>query len=142
MLLENGIRFASSSCYYIKTSFCENMKFGVLVQEGPYNHQAADSAYNFIVAALEKDHEITGVFFYNDGVINSTKLMDPPQDDRHIGKRWTELGEKGIDLIVCIAAAKRRGINKDVIAPNFRIAGLGQLVDMAIKSDRLITFGS
>ena len=118
------------------------MKFGVLVQEGPYNHQAADSAYNFIIAALEKNHEITGVFFYNDGVINSTKLMDPPQDDRNISKRWSDLGGRGIDLIVCIAAGKRRGINKDVIAPNFRIAGLGQLVDITIKSDRLITFGS
>lgn len=118
------------------------MKFGILIQEGPYNHQAADSAYNFTVAALEKGHEITGIFFYNDGVLNATKLMDPPQDDRNINKRWSELGEKGIDLIVCIAASKRRGINDEVLAPKFRIAGLGQLVDIAIKSDRLITFGS
>jgi|TARA_Y100000294_G_scaffold76316_1_gene71950 tRNA 2-thiouridine synthesizing protein D len=118
------------------------MKLGILVQDGPYNHQAADSAYNFIMAALEKNHEIIGVFFYNDGVINSTKLMEPPQDDRHISKRWSDIGGKGIDLIVCIAAAKRRGINDDVLASNFRIAGLGQLVEIAIQCDRLITFGS
>ena len=29
------------------------MKFGVLILEGPYQHQAADSAYQFIQAALE-----------------------------------------------------------------------------------------
>ncbi|NOY52671.1 MAG: sulfurtransferase complex subunit TusD [Deltaproteobacteria bacterium] len=117
------------------------MKFGILIQEGPYNHQASDSAYNFIQASLEKGHEITGVFFYNDGVINTTKLMDIPADDRHISKRWSELGAKGIQLIVCVAAAKRRGINPDVLIDNARIDGLGQLSELCIESDRLITFG-
>lgn len=117
------------------------MKFAVLVQDGPYNHQASDSAYNFTVAALEKGHEIVGVFFYNDGVLNSTKLMDPPQDDRQIHKRWSELGSKNVDLVICIAAAKRRGITDDVLIENARISGLGQLVDMGVKADRLITFG-
>ena len=119
------------------------MEFGVLVQEGPYNHEAADSAYNFTAAALEKGHTISGVFFYNDGVINSSGRTDPPQDDRHIPKKWTELaGKYKLDMIVCIAAAKRRGIDDDSLQPGFRISGLGQLVDMAIKSDRIITFGS
>ena len=70
------------------------MKISVLIQEGPYNHEASDSAYNFIQAALAKGHTIRGIFFYDDGVYNATKLMDPPQDDRHIQKRWTELAEK------------------------------------------------
>jgi tRNA 2-thiouridine synthesizing protein D len=117
------------------------MKFGILVQEGPYNHQASDSAYNFIQAALEKGHQITGVFFYNDGVINATKLMDIPADDRNISKRWSELGAKGIQLIVCVAAGKRRGISPDVLIENARIDGLGQLSELCIESERLITFG-
>ena len=41
------------------------MKFGILVNEGPYTHQASDSAYQFTKAALEKGHEIYRVFFYN-----------------------------------------------------------------------------
>lgn len=118
------------------------MKFGILIQDGPYNHEAPDSAYNFITAALERGHTIQGVFFYNDGVYNVNKLMDPPQDDRNISKRWSELGAKGIDIVVCIAAAKRRGINNDVIVPNVRISGLGQLLELAVESDRLITFGT
>ncbi len=118
------------------------MKFGILIQEGPYHHEAADSAYNFIKAALEKGHTIQGIFFYDNGVINVTKLMDPPQDDRHISNRWSELGAKGIDIVVCIAAAKRRGINDSVIVPNVRISGLGQLTEIAIECDRLITFGA
>ncbi|MDH5655168.1 MAG: sulfurtransferase complex subunit TusD [Spirochaetia bacterium] len=118
------------------------MNYTILIQEGPYNHTASDSAYNFIQAALEKGHEIRGIFFYNDGVLNSTKLMDPPQDDRHIQKRWTELGEKGIDIVICIAAAKRRGIAEENLAPGMRISGLGQLIEMGITSDRMVTFGS
>ena len=129
------------------------MKFGIVVNEGPYTHQASDTAYQFTKAALEKGHEIYRVFFYHDGVNNGTRLTVPPQDDRHIQKRWTELAEKyTLDLILCVAAAQRRGLldegeakrgGKDTnnIAPGFRISGLGQLIDAGIQADRLITFG-
>lgn len=117
------------------------MKITILLLESPYNHQSADSAYHFIQAAIRKGHEITGVFLYNDGVINATALMDPPQDDRHIASRWSELGARGIDIVACIAAGKRRGIIDSVLVPNVRISGLGQLASMIRKSDRLVTFG-
>jgi tRNA 2-thiouridine synthesizing protein D len=102
---------------------------------------------------LEKGHEVFRVFFYHDGVNNSTRLTTPPQDDRHIVNRWAELGAKyDLDLVVCVAAAQRRGIvddgeakrnGKDAtnIHPKFRISGLGQLVEAAIQSDRLVVFG-
>ena len=111
------------------------MKISVLIQEGPYNHEASDSAYNFIQAALAKGHTIRGIFFYDDGVYNATKLMEPPQDDRHISRRWSELGATGIDMIVCVAAAKRRGITNEVLVPNIRISGLGQLASMIDECD-------
>ncbi|GMR20701.1 MAG: sulfurtransferase complex subunit TusD [Gammaproteobacteria bacterium] len=129
------------------------MKFSIMISEGPYTHQASDSAYQFIKAALAKGHEIYRVFFYHDGVNNGTRLTTPPQDDRNIVTRWSELGEKhDLDLVVCVAAAQRRGIadkdeskrnGKDVdnIAPGFRISGLGQLIEAGIQADRLITFG-
>lgn len=117
------------------------MKIGILLKEGPYNHQAADTAYQFAQAAIKKGHEVTSVFMYNDGVINATKLMEPPQDDRHIGNRWSELGSKGVRILACIAASKRRGINDDVLIENSEITGLGELTDIAIDVDRLVTFG-
>ncbi len=129
------------------------MKLGILINEGPYNHQASDSAYQFTKAALEKGHEIFRVFFYNDGVNNATRYSIPPQDDRNITQQWTELAEKhDLDLVVCVAAAQRRGIidegeqernGKDGnnIAPGFRISGLGQLIEAGIQADRLVTFG-
>lgn len=129
------------------------MKFSVLVNEGPYQHEAADSAYHFTKAALEKGHKVFRVFFYHDGVNNGTRLATPPQDDRNITQRWSALAEQyDLDLVVCVAAAQRRGIvdademkrqGKDAnnIAPEFRISGLGQLIEAGIQADRLITFG-
>jgi tRNA 2-thiouridine synthesizing protein D len=129
------------------------MKFAIMVNEGPYTHQATDSAYQFAKAAIAKGHEVTRVFFYHDGVNNGTRLTVPPQDDRHIVNRWSEIAtQNNIDLVICIAAAQRRGLlddneakrqGKDAsnIAPGFRISGLGQLVEAGIQSDRLVVFG-
>ncbi len=118
------------------------MKFGLMVSEGPYTHQASDTAYQFAAAAVAKGHEVQRVFFYHDGVYNASRLTEPPQDDRHIVNRWSALAaEHKVDLVVCVAAALRRGIKDEVLAPGFRISGLGQLVDSGIKCDRVVTFG-
>jgi tRNA 2-thiouridine synthesizing protein D len=118
------------------------VKIGILVNEGPYQHQASDSAYLFCRAAIAKGHEVLRVFFYHDGVNNASRLTEPPQDDRNIVTRWSQLAEEHkVDLVVCIAAALRRGIKEENLAPNFRISGLGQLVDTGIKADRLVVFG-
>lgn len=118
------------------------MKIGILVNEGPFTHQASDSAYHFAIAALHKGHEINRVFFYNDGVNNSNKLSEPQSDDRNIVKLWSDMAaEHKVDLVVCVAAALRRGIKEEVLADGFRISGLGQLTEMGILADRLVVFG-
>ena len=129
------------------------MMFSIMVNEGPYTHQASDTAFNFTKAALEAGHEIFRIFFYHDGVNNGTRMTIPPQDDRHVVNRWSELAEQhGLDMVVCVAAAQRRGIldadeakrngkDGDYIAPGFRISGLGQLIEAGIQADRLLVFG-
>lgn len=118
------------------------MRFSVLVNEGPFTHQASDSAYHFVKAALGKGHEVMRVFFYNDGVNNANKLSEPQSDDRNIVKLWSELGqEHDLDLVVCVAAALRRGLKDDILADGFRISGLGQLIEAGMESDRLVVFG-
>jgi|TARA_B100000315_G_scaffold249756_1_gene281476 tRNA 2-thiouridine synthesizing protein D len=118
------------------------MKLGILVNEGPFTHQASDSAYQFTKAAIEKGHEIVRVFFYHDGVGNANKLADPPSDDRNLVSLWSQLAEEhGVEMVVCVAAAMRRGINDELLAAGFKISGLGQLVEAGIIGDRLVTFG-
>ena len=77
----------------------------------------------------------------------------PPSDDRNIQQLWSTLAEQNsLDMVVCAAAAQRRGIldQKEAdrhgkpaanIAPHFTISGLGQLIEAAIVSDRLVVFG-
>jgi tRNA 2-thiouridine synthesizing protein D len=129
------------------------MKFTIQVNEGPYQHQSADSAYHFTKAALEKGHEIFRVFFYHDGVNTATRLGIPPQDDRNVTQLWQDLAKQhNLDLVVCVAAAQRRGLldeneakragkDADNIADGYRISGLGQLIEGGIQSDRLVVFG-
>jgi len=129
------------------------VKLALLINEGPYQHQSSDTAYHFAQAALASGHEIIRVFFYHDGVYNGTRLATPPQDDRHVQNRWSEMAkEKDIDLVLCVAACQRRGMvddgerdrnGKDAtnIADGFRISGLGQLIEVGIEADRLVTFG-
>ena len=129
------------------------MKFAILVNEGPYTHQASDTAYHFTAAALKAGHEIVRVFFYHDGVNNGTRLSVPPQDDRNIADRWTALAEEHkLDVILCVAAAQRRGLldedeakragkDSNNIADGFAISGLGQLIDAGIQADRTMVFG-
>jgi tRNA 2-thiouridine synthesizing protein D len=129
------------------------LKFAIIVNEGPYTHQASDTAYQFTRAALAAGHEVIRVFFYHDGVNNGTRMTTPPQDERHIVNRWSELGSQhSLDLVVCVAAAQRRGIldadeakrhgkDGDNLAAGFRISGLGQLIEAGIEADRLVSFG-
>ena len=89
------------------------MKMGVMVLEGPYQHQAADSAYHFVKAALARGHEIVGIFLYTDGVNNANKFISPP-GERNISARFNELGEQGIPIIACTACSKFRGLRPNL----------------------------
>ena len=118
------------------------MKFGILIKQGPFTHQASDTAYRLRVAALAKGHEIYRVFFYNDGVYNANKLSEPQTDDRNLVALWSKLGkEHGIDLVVCIAAALRRGIKEEILKKDFVFQDWASLVEAGIEADRLVVFG-
>jgi len=129
------------------------MIFSLAVYAAPYSSQASYSAYQFAVALLNQGHNLHRVFFYQDGVHNSTNLAAPPQDEFNLQRAWQHLANShNLDLVVCIAAALRRGILDDGeakrynkpshnLAEGFSISGLGQLVEAAAVSDRLISFG-
>jgi tRNA 2-thiouridine synthesizing protein D len=129
------------------------MKFAIQVNTSPYHSNAGLTAYQFIRAALDQQHEIVRVFFYHEGVYHAFKYATPPDDEIQLVKRWSELArDYHIDLVVCISAAQRRGLlhsdeahrqgklDNDV-ADGFRIAGLGQLVEATLLADRFIVFG-
>jgi tRNA 2-thiouridine synthesizing protein D len=128
------------------------MRYAILLLGAPYSHQASHSALRFAYAVLARGHTLESVFFYHDGVQNAARLASPPQDERHLMDEWVALhAEHGTSLEVCIAAALRRGLldereasrhgksGHSVEAP-FELTGLGQLIDLGQRCDRLITF--
>jgi len=129
------------------------MKISIQINASPYQHQAADTAWDFIQAALESGHEIYRVFFYHDGIYNALRDSRPPGDERDIVARWSALNaERDVDLVVCVSSAQRRGLlehsvgkkvggYEQALANGFRIAGLGLLMEAIIDSDRHVTFG-
>lgn len=127
------------------------MIFSLAVYSAPYSSQASYSAYQFALALLRQGHQLHRVFFYHDGVTNATELAVPPQDEFNLQQAWQTLTQEH-DLVICIAAALKRGIlNKEEakrydkpshnLAEGYALSGLGQLIEAAATSDRLISFG-
>jgi tRNA 2-thiouridine synthesizing protein D len=129
------------------------MKLSILVYGSPTGSQASATAYRFAKAALQQGHEIYRVFFYGDAVYAASSLNAPPQDESDQGKLWSELGKNhNLDMVVCIAAALKRGVLDQTeakrfeksaynLAPGFTLSGLGQMMDANQNSDRMVTFG-
>lgn len=129
------------------------MKFSIVVYSSPYSSEAARTALQFSKAVLLQGHEIYRLFFFGDGVHNANRLTVTPQDELNIQQEWNSLiTQNDIDAVVCVTSALRRGIldvdtakrhglDSSSILNSFEIAGLGQLVDAATNSDRIINFG-
>jgi tRNA 2-thiouridine synthesizing protein D len=128
--------------------------FALAVYSAPHSSEASYTALRFAQTLLSQGHQLMRVFFYQDGIHNSSSLACPPQDEFNLVAAWQQLArEHQVDLVICIAAALRRGvINEEEanrytkpahnLAEGFSISGLGQLLDAAVNSDRLITFGN
>jgi tRNA 2-thiouridine synthesizing protein D len=127
------------------------MKFTLLVTAAPH-HENAWHALQFCQAALAHGHEVARVFFYGDGVAHGNILLLPPQDESHVAHNWSTLAQQhNIELVVCVAAALKRGVmdadtaqreEKSIsnLAGGFVISGLGQLADAMLDADRLVSF--
>ena len=130
------------------------MIFSLAIYGAPYSSQSCHTALAFAQAAIATGHKIYRVFFYSEGVHHGSSLLTPQQDEIHFSDEWIKLSQANhFDLVVCIAASLKRGlIDKQEanryekpctnLAEGFELSGLGQLLDAAVTSDRLITFGS
>lgn len=129
-----------------------SLKFVLLVTGAPYGSQGASSAYQFCVSALQAGHEIVGVFFYQEGVLNASQLVSPASDEINLPDFWSLLATQyRFPLEVCVSASLRRGIINKVEAdqlelsqfnlkPPFVLSGLGQLAELSASADRLVQF--
>jgi tRNA 2-thiouridine synthesizing protein D len=128
------------------------LKFAVVVSGAPYGSQGASSAYQFCASAIRDGHQVVGVFFYQDGVLNASQLVSPASDEINLPRLWVQLAtQHKFALEVCVSASLRRGIVNQVEAqqlsleqynlkPPFLLSGLGQLAELSARADRLVQF--
>lgn len=128
------------------------MKLAIQIDGHPAGSRAADTAYQFIKAALAKNHRIILVFFYYDGVFGGLSMPGDASEDIAAPPQWSELvKDYGIELVLCSAAAERRGLlgqlqharegrTAAMLSTGFRIGGLGQWVDACLRCDRMVRF--
>ncbi|QRG79468.1 sulfurtransferase complex subunit TusD [Citrobacter sp. R56] len=128
------------------------MRFAIVVTGPAYGTQQASSALQFALAVLNEGHELSSVFFYQDGVYNANMLTSPASDEFDVVRAWQQLNQtQGVTLNICVAAALRRGIVDETesarlglaaanLQPGFILSGLGALAEASLTCDRVVQF--
>lgn len=129
------------------------MKFSLLITGSPTSTRACHSALDFALALMRNgDHSLAGVFFYEDATYIANHYAMPPRDECHISQEWADFSAQyETPLYVCIAAAVRRGVINDTeakryelkgssLAKEYQLEGLGTLVSLSNKSDKVVRF--
>lgn len=128
------------------------MIFSLIIQSSAQKTELAITALEFARALLRNQHKIHRIFFYGEGVLLAGSANVFPQDETDVHAAWrTFIADNKIDAVACIAAALRRGLLNEqekeryqktaaALSPAYDLSGLGQLIDAAVHSDKLITF--
>jgi len=117
----------------------------VVITTPPYS-PLTTTAIAYVEAALVSGIDITGVFFYQDGVMHANKDITIASDEYQAISHWQRLHQEyQLPLHICITAAEKRGIacdsiDNEKINQAFTVSGLGELVELTSKSSRLVQF--
>ncbi|MPS32733.1 MULTISPECIES: sulfurtransferase complex subunit TusD [Salinivibrio] len=129
-----------------------SLQYVLVVTEPAYGSQMARTAYQFACAAIEAGHQVSKVFFYQDGVLNGMATTVPANDEFDMVTAWQTLArDHQVQLETCVAAALRRGVISDqeatqhglaqsTLAAGFSQAGLGALAEALLTADRVMQF--
>ena len=129
------------------------MKFSIVIYAAPYSTESAATALRFAESLIQQGHELYRLFFFGDGVHNASKLTVVAQNEINLQLQWSKLIEEhDIDSVICVSSALRRGVLDQTEADRHElgtasayessdVAGLGQLIDASLHSDRVVNFG-
>ncbi|WP_439257444.1 sulfurtransferase complex subunit TusD [Lonepinella sp. BR2271] len=116
------------------------MRYVLAIKSPVYGSQGAFFAYQFANTLVEKGHQISQIFFFQQGVSHGNACVSPANDEFHLQKAWQQLSQQHqIPLHLCISASQRRGIIEQNLAPHFILAGLGEFSAAMLQADRVIT---
>ncbi|WP_448550250.1 sulfurtransferase complex subunit TusD [Thalassotalea fusca] len=121
------------------------MKFALMVTTKPTDPKTV-TAINIANAIVAQKHELLGVFFYQEGVLNASEYLCIPNDEYQTTNAWSAFTESSaVPLHLCSTAAEKHGLIEETeqedfehISPAFQVSGLGQLVELTSKADKVI----
>lgn len=106
------------------------MKYSIFIHPNTEKSDAASHAIKFINALIDKQHHITGVFFYGYAVSCAFNF----------DTRWQSLFEQNIKLSACSTIAESYLHNGHTTMSYFTLHGLGQWMDNQLTADKRIEF--
>lgn len=93
----------------------------------------------FANATLNQGHTISCVFLYQEAVYHASEHIKQPNDEFDINACWQQLNAQGIELLVCVTAAEKRGCALG--SPSyFNVAGLAEFAMLASEADKWVQF--
>lgn len=118
-------------------------KLAIYITSGPYSLQNSDTVYLLAKAALDKGHEVIGIYEQVDGVYNLNKNITPlGEKDRNIAKQLEELAKLGVKIMGCPVCASYRGVqSQDLLVEGATYEGLGAVADLVLECDRFVSIG-
>lgn len=118
-------------------------KLAILIFSTPYTFQNTHTAIKLIQAVLKKGHEVLGVYFYMDGVINTLKTPNiSAEGGKTIEELLKELAAKGCKIKICPVCASYRGVdNEELHIEEAEFDGLGALEEFVAECDKFICLG-
>ncbi len=117
----------------------------IIITSPPYSNLTA-TAVEFTRSALINNINVLGVFFYQDGALNAAKQLAIATDEYQAITQWRDLhNEFDLALHVCATAAEKRGLTDELLVDDksnihkeFTLSGLGELVELTTKADRVV----
>lgn len=118
-------------------------KLAIYVTSGPYSLQNSDTVYQLAKAALEKGHEVIGIYEQGDGVYNLNKNITPiVEEDRNIARQLEELAKLGVKLKGCHVCAYYRGVqSENLLVKGATYDGLSAVAELLLECDRFVSLG-
>jgi len=114
-------------------------RFVLSLHTPPSDHDTTQRIIKFANACVAQGHTVDAIFLYQNGVYHASEHFELASDELAIPMHWQQLADKGINLMLCITAAEKRGLNTSQTSV-FSVAGLAEFAMIASDADKWIQF--
>ena len=102
-------------------------------------HDTLAHLKRFVTSATNQNHQIVGVFLYQDAIFHASQHFSLPSDELQVSSVWQEISQLNIPLTLCITAAEKRGLQIPTDSP-FVVGGLAEFAMDVVKTDKWVQF--